>query len=78
MTIQAENEGHATYYHSFSIVIEWENILLSEAWRARKMLQELCEQIIQIYAKLLSKPEIIVVHNSEQMERSQVEQFVNE
>lgn len=78
MTIHAENGGHATYYHSFSIVIEWENILLSEAWRTHKMLQELRQQIIQIYPKLLSKPEIIVVHNSEQMERSQVEQFVNE
>src|SRR5574341_121891 len=64
-------------YLSFSIIIEWQNIILSEFWRARKMLQQLCKQVIAT-SPHLSKPEIIMVYNSEETEWPRIGHLVNE
>jgi len=64
-------------YRNFSIIIEWQNIILSEFWRARKLLQQLCKQVIETSSHV-SKPEIIMVYNSEETEWSKIEQLVNE
>lgn len=64
-------------YHDFSIIIEWQNIILSELWRARKMLQQLCKQIIETSPQV-SKPEVIMVYNYEETEWPRIGQLVNE
>jgi len=75
---ESNNGGSDSSFPSFSIVIEWENILLSEKWRTVEMLRQLSKQIVEISPNLSSKVEIIIVYNSENFEHYKVEQFVNE
>jgi len=61
---------------TFSIIIEWENFVQSEARHASIMLQNLIMQIKKISKKISTKPELIIVYNSKAVESPSVEQFV--
>ena len=62
-------------YPSFSIVIEWENFLQTdEKWHAQIMLQRLCEDILHI-SKRISKAEILIVYDPEEIEIQKIEEF---
>ena len=78
MKPESNNGNRDSSYPSFSIVIEWENIINSQEWLAVKMLRQLSKQIVEISPNLSSKPEVIIVYNSENFEHCQLEQFVNE
>jgi len=75
---KSNNSNRDSSYPSFSIIIEWENIINSQEWLAVKMLRQLSKQIVEISPNLSSKPEVIIVYNSENFEHCQLEQFVNE
>jgi len=75
---ESNNSNRHSSFPSFSIVIEWENILLSEKWRTVEMLRQLSKQIVEISPNLSSKPEVIIVYDSDNFEHCQVEQFVNQ
>ena len=75
---ESNNGNRDSSFPSFSIVIEWENILLTERSLNVEMLRQLSKQIIEISPNLSSKPEVIIVYNSENFEHCQLEQFVNE
>ena len=78
LELESNNRNPDSSYPSFSIVIEWENVLLAEKWRAVKMLQQVSKQIVEILPNLSSKAEIIIVYRSDNFEHSQMEQIVNE
>ncbi len=78
MKPESNNSNRDSSYPSFSIVIEWANILLTEKRRTVEMLQQLSKEIVEISPNLSSKAEVIIVYNSDNFEHSQVEQFVNE
>jgi len=62
-------------YPSFTIIIEWGRFLQAdEAWRARILLQRLGEQILQI-SKKISKGEILIVFDPDEIDSSEVEKF---
>lgn len=66
-------------YSDFSIVIEWENFLqTNETWRARKMLQQLCKQLVEISPRMSSKVELIIVHDPGEIDASKIEKFAKE
>jgi len=75
---ESNNSNRDSSYPSFSIIIEWQNRLFSEEWLAVKMLQQLSKQIIEISPNLSSKPEIIIVYNSDILEHYEMERIVNE
>jgi hypothetical protein len=50
---------------SFSAIIEWENVKLSELDRARRMLRELSMQIGEIEQDLSAPPEIFILYDPE-------------
>jgi len=78
LKLESNNGGSDSSYPSFSIVIEWENILLTERSLNVKMLRQLSKQIVEISPNLSSKVEVIIVYNSDNFEHCQLEQFVNE
>jgi len=78
MKLESKNIQRNKFYPSFSIVIEWENVLRAEKWRTRKMLQQLCQQIIKLFPTLLSKPEVIIVYNPEGVEGKELEKIAKE
>ncbi len=61
-----------------SFVIEWDNARLSEAGRARKMLQQLEQQVAQLGARALFRPELIVVYDRFAVDRQLIEQITHE
>ena len=78
MELSSKASDSSLCYPDFSLVIEWENILLSEKWRTVEMLRQLSKQIVEISPNLSSKPEVIIVYDSDNFEHCQVEQFVNQ
>jgi len=75
---ESNNGNRDSSYPSFSIIIEWENRLFSEERLAVKMLQQLSKQIIEISPNLSSKPEVIIVYDSDNLEHYEMERIVNE
>jgi len=75
---ESNNRNLDSSYPSFSIIIEWENVLLAEKWRAVEMLRRVSKQIVEILPNLSSKVEVIIVYRSDNFEHSQMEQIVNE
>jgi hypothetical protein len=65
-------------YPSFSIIIEWENALHGQLWRASKMLNALSKQIVEISPSLSLKPEVIIVYDSTDLKGLEVDKTVNE
>jgi len=79
MRLETENASiNSSSYPSFSVVIEWENILLAESQRSNKMLQQLCKQLIEVSPNSCSKPEIIIVYNPEESDGFGIEQLTKE
>ncbi len=78
MKREFEYANQDSLFPNFSIIIEWENTLFSESWRARKMLQQLCKQINESSNKFSFNPEILIVYSPEVIEDYKVEQFVRE
>lgn len=79
MSLESENASiNSSSYPSFSVVIEWENILHAESQRSNKMLQQLCKQLIEVSPNSCSKPEIIIVYNPEESEGFRIEQLTKE
>lgn len=74
--ITSENIG--SKFLSFSIIIEWENFVQSDARHASLMLQNLSKQINQISKKFSSKSEIIIVFNSKDVDSVLVKKFVDD
>ena len=70
------SENTVSKFLSFSIIIEWENFVQSEARYASIMLQNLIMQIKKISKKISVLPEIIIVYNSKAVDGPAVEQFV--
>jgi len=77
MKLESKNIQRNKFYSSFSVVIEWENVVYSEMWRTQDMLKKLCNQIIQLSPNFVEKPEIIVVYDSDDIDGKQVEEIVN-
>jgi len=48
---------------NLSVIIELENLLRSELWRAEKMLQQLAKQIRENNNKFSSKTEVLIIHD---------------
>jgi len=66
-------------YPDFSIVIECQTFLQTdETWHARKMLQQLCKQLVEISPKMSSKVELIIVHDPVEIDASKIEKFAKE
>ncbi len=63
---------------SFSIIIEWENILNAEMRRVKKLFQQLSKQLIEVSSEGFSRPEIIILYNSNEVKGSVIEQIANE
>jgi hypothetical protein len=57
-------------FEAVAIIIEWENALLSELDRARRMLQQLALQVGDYARKHNTRFELIVIYNPEYVERS--------
>jgi len=76
--MEIERHSNLDKIPSFSIIIEWENVLLAEMQRSRKMLQQLATQITEVSHFLSSKPEVIIVFNPEDVEISQLKSIIDE
>jgi len=63
---------------SFTAVIEWENVRLSEFDRARKMLAQLAIQIEALQSELSEPPELIVLYDQHAIDPSEIEESVRE
>ena len=71
MTLEHEKPLKSSY-PSFSIIIEWENMLLYDSYRSNKMLEILANQLLEISSKVSTKPEIIIVYNNEDINGSEI------
>lgn len=60
---------------TFSIVIEWENARLSELGLAREMLRQLHEQLVEVD---YPRPEIIILHDKDNVDAQLIEKVVGE
>lgn len=60
---------------TYSIIIEWENALLSELERTREMLEQLRVQIAEVG---YPRPTIIILHDQDHIDRQLIERFVGE
>jgi hypothetical protein len=58
---------------TFSLVLEWENARLSELGRTQEMLKRLHEQIVEVEHP---RPEIIILHDKDHVERRLIEEVV--
>jgi hypothetical protein len=61
-----------------SVVIEWENVVLSKAERARQMLLRLREQLAAASKAFTARPEVIVLYNHSQIDGCVLEALVAE
>ncbi|MEW6753974.1 MAG: hypothetical protein AB1505_23795 [Candidatus Latescibacterota bacterium] len=52
---------------SVAIVVEWENVLLSELGRAQRMLRQVCEQARDYACTHGTRFELLVVHNPDEV-----------
>lgn len=62
---------------SFSLVIEWENVLHVEFSRATKMLSIVSEQMMELSQSMSFKPELIISYNPDEIKKEQVEKIVD-
>lgn len=60
-----------------AVIVEWENALLSELDRARRMLRQLADQARAYAAARNTRFELIVIHNPDQVERAVPESALN-
>jgi|SRR5215203_980728 len=60
---------------TYSVIIEWENARLSELGRASEMLKQLYKQIMEVK---YPRPEIIILHDKDHVERQLIEQVLGE
>ncbi len=63
---------------TYSMVIEWENAVLSELDRTREMLAQLHEQIVEVVEMGHPRPEIIILHDKDDVDPRLVERVVGE
>jgi glycosyltransferase involved in cell wall biosynthesis len=63
---------------TFSVVIEWENALLSELGRTREMLKQLHEQLTEAVEARYPNPEIIILYDKEAVDQQLIEEVVEE
>jgi hypothetical protein len=63
-------------FPTFSMVIEWENAVLSELDRTREMLGELHQQLGEVVERGYPRPEIIILHDKDDVEPRLVEEVV--
>jgi len=75
MTLEHEKPLESSY-PSFSIIIEWENMLLYDSYRSNKMLEILANQLLEVSSKMSTKPEIIIVYNNEDINGSEIEPLI--
>jgi len=77
LTLEHEKILDSTY-PSFSIIIEWENMLIYDRQRSLQMLENLANQLVEISPKMSTKPEIIIVYNNEDVNGSEIEPVIKE
>jgi len=75
MELESESTDHSKSYSSFSVIIEWENVVYSEMWRTQDMLKKLCNQIIQLSPNFVEKPEIIIAYDSDDIDGKEVKEI---
>lgn len=56
-------EAQASPLPTFSVVIEWENVKLSEFDRARRMLVALATQLAELRPRFSARPEVLFLHD---------------